>query len=147
MYLDGKTIKTRLSKRVKNKWYENKQRIDFSDTEYYLPTLHEFKTYVHYNRITISPNNPIKGTEGFDCDDYAFILKGHVCIFNRNVAKKTHSWAVGIIWANFSWTPEGHATNWIVTRDRGLFLYEPQQYEKGFYRFDKCLGNVKLILL
>jgi hypothetical protein len=147
MYKDSEIIKKACNNVLRNKWGQDYHPVGFSDSMYYLPTLNEFRKYIHYNRIAISPNNPITGTEGFDCDDYSFILKGHISIFNRDVAKKTHSWAVGIIWGNFRWVSNLHATNWVATRDKGLWLYEPQQYENGFYRFDKCLGNVKLILL
>lgn len=145
--MKGNDIDALLHQVFDGKWLDKGYYIGISDQQYYLPTLEEFRTYVYHNRINIAANNPIAGTEGFDCDDFSFILKGHVSLYNRQVTQKPHSWAVGIIWGMFSWTPESHATNFVITSDKKLLLYEPQQYMDGFYNPDKCLGNVKLIIL
>lgn len=146
MYVDYDIIRTKVLNKLKTKWHSG-ENIIVTDKQYYVPTFNEFKTYIQYNKISISPTNPIQGGEGFDCDDYAFALKGHIGIFNKNVAKKNHSWAVGIILGHFAWINEYHAANWLLTRDHGLFLFEPQKYVDGFERFDKCIGSVKLVIL
>ena len=71
--------------------------------------------------------------------------KGQVTIFNRNIALKSHSWAVGLIWGEFQWVNEFHVSNWIVTRDMGLFLVEPQNGK--LEKFSRCKGNVSLVIL
>jgi hypothetical protein len=148
MYKNSDIIKAACNDILSKKGGSGCYPVFLSDSTYYLPALNEFINYLqHSNRISISPDNPISGTEGFDCDDYAFIQKGHVNLFNRDVAKKTASWAVGIIWGKFSWVPGLHATNWIATSDKGLLLYEPQQYLNGIHGFDECLGDIRLMLL
>jgi hypothetical protein len=146
MYVNAEDIKNEILKKVSGKINPGYNFTGYSDQMYYKPTFVEFRDYVKYNKISISPSNPIARTEGFDCDDYSFLLKGHISVFNREIARKEHSWAVGIIWGEFTWMKGLHATNWIATRDSGLWLYEPQYYLDGFYPFDQCTGNVQLII-
>lgn len=145
--MDKTAIETLIKNNFNTKWQSRGYYIGISDNTFYLPTFQEFKTYVYHNRINISPYNPIAGTEGFDCDDFSFILKGHVSLYNRQVTQKKHSWAVGIIWGRFTWTNEYHATNFVITQDHGMLLYEPQQYMNGFHPLSDCTGDVELILL
>jgi len=147
MYLEKETIKDKIEYALRRKMKESCHFMGFSDRKFYLPTLAEFKRYIRIYQITVSPHNPVKGTEGFDCDDFSFVCKGYVSIYNRQLAKKKHSWAVGIIWGNFSWVNEFHATNWVLTKHDGLFLFEPQMGERGLKRFRECKGNVELVLL
>jgi len=147
MYKAKTFIQEKLHFSLRGKMATSNHFLGFSDKKFYLPTLAEFKKFLQIYRITVSPNNPVQGTEGFDCDDFSFICKGYVSIYNRNVAFKKHSWAVGIIWGNFSWVNQFHAANWVLTRHNGLYLYEPQLGSNGFKRFRDCLGNVELVLL
>ncbi len=147
MYLEKRGIKEKIEFALRNKLALPNHFLGFADKKYYLPTLAEFKNYIRIYQITVATNNPVHGTEGFDCDDYTYVLKGHVSIYNRSVAMKKHSWAVGIIWGDFSWVNEYHATNWVLTRHNGLYLYEPQKGVNGFFRFRECQGNVELVIL
>lgn len=146
MFLAKDKIQNSVSRALENKWMdENKKFIGFMDEFYYAPTRFEFEQYIYHNPIVVMPGDPIAGTEGFDCDDFAFVLKGNVSLFNRNSAHKPHSWAVGMIWGEFAWVKEYHVTNWIFTRDKGLFLVEPQNGR--LEDFSLCRGKVTLVIL
>lgn len=146
MYQSKEIIKNQFNTVLTNKWATNSSFfIGLSDELYYLPELEEFKKYIYKYPILLNPLDSINGTEGFDCDDFSFALKGNVALFNRNVAKKTHSWAVGIIWGNFDWMREFHACNCIVSSDMGIVLVEPQTSK--IYNLSHCTGNVKLVIL
>ncbi len=147
MYLQKLSIRDKIEYALRGKLAKPNHFLGFADEKFYLPTLTEFKKFIQIYQITVSPANPVKGTEGFDCDDFSYVCKGYVSIYNRNVVGKKHSWAVGIIWGDFTWVRSFHAVNWVLTRHNGLYLYEPQMGLNGFKRFRECKGGVELVLL
>jgi len=147
MFETNKQLKSQLLDHLKGKWSATSSYMAFSDSKYYLPTLQEFADYIGANQDVLLKKTELSNSEGFDCDDYSFLLKGHIGLYNRDVAKKEHSWAVGIIWANFSWVKGFHAANLVATADNGFLLYELQYGPTGFFRFEECFGNVQLLVM
>lgn len=147
MYLQKEELRAQILANLKGKWNTKSSFMTFSDNHYYVPTYKEFRNYIQANESVLISKTELSKTEGFDCDDYSFLLKGHMGLYNREVAKKEHSWAVGIIWANFSWIEKFHAANLLATSDKGLVLFEPQYGVNGFYEFSECTGNVNLLIV
>ena len=147
MYLKKEELREQVLAKLKGKWNAKGSFMTFSDNKFYMPSYEEFYNYIRANETVLAPKTELSKTEGFDCDDYSFLLKGHVGLYNREVAKKEHSWAVGIIWANFSWIKKFHAANLVATSDKGLMLFEPQYGINGFYDFFECRGKVQLVLV
>ncbi|MFH0734565.1 MAG: lectin MOA-related protein [bacterium] len=146
MFVQKKEIGNKIIDATQNKWVDPTNKfIGFNDAKYYAPARQEIENYLYHNGIRLMPNDPLGNTEGFDCDDFAFALKGNIAIFNRNVARKPHSWAVGLIWGEFDWVPGPHVINWVFTRDNGLFLIEPQNGK--LENFGRCKGNISLVVL
>lgn len=107
-----------------------------SDLHYYCPSLYEVEEFANKTQVSVSPYNPIQGTAGFDCDDFAFVFKGFLNLYNRDYAHKEHSWAGAIIWGRFNWLQELHVTNLFVTSDYGILLWEPQT--NTHYSLNEC---------
>jgi len=147
MYIHKEELRKLILENTKGKWSAKSSFMTFSDNNFYLPSYEEFCNYIRANESVLAPKTELSKTEGFDCDDYSFLLKGHVGLYNREVAKKEHSWAVGIIWANFSWIEKFHAANLLATSDKGLMLFEPQYGVNGFYQFTKCFGQICLLIV
>ncbi len=146
MFVTKDKISNEILNATQNKWVNPENKfIGFNDELYYSPAKQEIENYLYYNRIIVAPNDPLGKTEGFDCDDFAFALKGNIAIFNRNTARQPHSWAVGLIWGEFEWVKGYHVINWVFTRDKGLFLIEPQNGKLEDFR--RCTGNISLIIL
>jgi hypothetical protein len=148
MFEIKENIESMIKNALSNKWAANKPCfLGFMDSAYYLPSYQAITNFLFRNPVNIHPSNPAFRTEGFDCDDYAFVLKGNACLYNRDVFKLRHGMAVGIIWGNFNWMPhnEYHAANWVITSDSGMWLIEPQNNQ--LFNFDQCLGNVQLVIL
>ena len=70
--------------------------------------------------------------ERFDCDDFAFVLKGEFCLHSFKNAELEFSLCAGILWGEFSWVPTQHAINWAIIApkedgaDFEIVLIEPQ---------------------
>ncbi|MCB0395993.1 MAG: hypothetical protein KDD36_05040 [Flavobacteriales bacterium] len=99
MFISTDQIKRELDVILKGKW-STSHFAGFSDHQYYAPPRQEIELYLKYNPLLLNPNSPVAGTEGFDCDDFSFALKGQIALFNRNRAHQPHSWAVGLIWGH-----------------------------------------------
>lgn len=74
-----------------------------------------------------------------------------MCRYNKNVKLSSYSWAVGIIWGFFSWTNpnEKHCANFVITRERGIQLIEPQKIiiNRPFYPIRNHVNNVELVVI
>ena len=68
MYIEKGKIKDKIQYALRGKMKEPRHFMGFADRKFYLPTLAEFKRYIQIYQITVSPHNPVRGTEGFDCD-------------------------------------------------------------------------------
>ena len=144
-YQTVSVIEAAMRKTLVGKTKKNEMVYRFADGRYYLPTLQEFSLFLQREKVQLLNRDPLRGTEGFDCDDFSFALKGKVALYNRNQSRKMHSWSMGIIWGRFSWINEDHACNWVMLRDGSLRLVEPQN--NRLYTFNHCTGKVQLILL
>ena len=112
-----------------------------ADPQYYLPDRKEIELFLLHN-INFQPGG--LGT-GFDCDDFAYAVKGLIGIWNLNRAGLQTSWCVGVIFGRFTWMPGEHAANWYIDKRGIINLFEPQDH--GFHTLQECIGDVKLVLL
>lgn len=115
----------------------------FADREYYLPTYDELAGLV--------AGHPVEPAdffgERFDCDDYAFVFKGSLCLHARDVAVAAGlpaPLAVGIAWAHFDWVNGLHAVNVAIDDDRDVYWIEPQ--DGTIHELDACDGGLELIV-
>jgi hypothetical protein len=105
-----------------------------ADGNYYLPTLEEIKTLIKKSFIEKYKYK----IETFDCDDFALIL--HAWIRQKQYRDKWENpWAFGEVWGKFK-KNEFHAMNFVITRDKGFLLIEPQTDEvKSYETTDTCV--------
>jgi|GEM_PF-5621458 len=114
-----------------------------ADPSFYLPSLAQMKNFMKHAMIL----PPVDIGAGFDCDDYAYALKGSIGIWNRNYTKLQTSWCVGVIFARFSWMGDvDHAANWFIDKSGTLWLIEPQT-RKEYPATSVASASIKLILL
>lgn len=116
--------------------------VGFADANYYLPSRTEIDALV--NKI---PLEQVKFFgEVFDCDDYAFLMKGLSSKYARDVLKIHDGLCLGIAWGRFSWQadPE-HACNWILDESQELLWLEPQ--DRKVFSLDQCQGELVLFLV
>lgn len=117
-----------------------------SDRTLYFPTWDELQKILREN---IVPKNTVDLGEGFDCDDYAFVLKGKVSLYGRSEMKLEHSMCLGIAWARFRWVEdEYHAANWAMDDTGKFFWIEPQEQNKIYQPFqNQIAGGLTTILV
>lgn len=143
MYISSNQIKQRIGPQLVPYWNNQRRYAGFSDTRYYIWNISQVQQYLN--------SNPIQGAnlgEGFDCDDFTYVLKGQLAISNRNQYGHLASIGIGIAWGHFSWinTQELHATNWFIDT-QGIFRWiEPQN--NTIYDLNNCIpGTLSLLLL
>lgn len=112
-----------------------------ADPAYYLPERKELEGFLEHN-INFQAGGM---GAGFDCDDYAYAVKGLIGIWNLGRARVRSSWCVGVIFGQFNWMAGEHAANWFIDKAGVINLIEPQDHT--FHTVQECNGNVKLILL
>lgn len=118
-----------------------------SDSSFYLPSRQELNSFLNQEGLA---NQPPDG-EGFDCDDFTFILKGRAALYGRNIFKLIYSMCLGIAWGYFKWVPpsEYHSCNWVVLENSDNFEFfwlEPQTSE--LKPLDQCLrGRLRLMIV
>ncbi len=141
IYISNHRLKNRLGVKLGPYFATNRYRYaGFSDNEFYIPTRQEIETFLNHN-----PINPGKlYDESFDCDDYAFVLKGSVSLYVRNSEQFTASMCIGIAWGMFQWAEGLHACNWALDSDFELIWIEPQNGE--IYNLSECRGNLELLI-
>jgi len=90
--------------------------------------------------------------ERFDCDDFAYVLKGEFCLHTFKNAESEFGLCAGILWGEFSWVTGQHAINWALIAPKGdgadfeIVLIEPQGdvfYNSTEYK----AGTMSLILV
>lgn len=152
-YNDSRSIPTPKGKVVTAEWIEStllnhlKHKVSnyptprIADNDYYLPTQDELAFLLkqsHLDRLEWQK-------ERFDCDDFAYALKGEISIHGFKANKLVAGFAVGIIWGNFDWADSiPHAVNWFIDSSGKLFFIEPQHDD--IYEHTECSGS-DLILL
>lgn len=113
-----------------------------ADPSFYLPSYAELKTCMDRS-FTFGP---VDLGAGFDCDDYAYALKGTVTLWNRSFGAQT-SWCVGVIFARFPWMGGvEHAANWFIDKSGTLRLLEPQT-KREYSATNVSARSIKLLLL
>jgi len=142
VYLEADSVKRIISKSTKGKWVKtNRKYIGFADSRYYLMDLNATRQYLKRIRIRGRPDLG----EGFDCDDFAYVLKGRMCLYGRDKLNALYSLCTGIAWGYFEWVPnENHAVNWMIDKSKNLYWIEPQN--RTIYPAGKCIGNLQLLL-
>ena len=127
-------LKQRLGKQLSSYWMRARNYAGFADDEYYLPDPNEIRPLL--DKLIITP--PSFPTQRFDCDDYAFVLKGLVSLLTRDSAVLTASPCIGLAWGEFKWMGEVfHACNWVLDSNCALSWIEPQTME--LYNLDECI--------
>lgn len=115
--------------------------IRYGDGYYYLPTLTEVQQILNASQL----DRRTWLAERFDCDDFAYVLKGEMSLHAYDTGELQFGLSVGIVWGNFDWVSGYHAINWFVASDMRLHLIEPQT--DSIYEADRCQGNISLLLL
>ena len=143
VYVDAKIVKQIISRSTRGKWVKTgtKKYMGFADTRYYLMDLQATRKYL--KRIHISHRQDLG--EGFDCDDFAYVLKGRMCLYGRDKLNVQHSLCIGIAWGYFKWVPnKNHAVNWMIDTSRKFHWIEPQ--DRTIHPAEECEGSLQLIL-
>jgi len=141
IYISSNSLKNKLGVKLGSYFAKKRYRYaGFSDNEFYIPTRLEIETFLNDNPI--KPGN--LSDESFDCDDYAFVLKGSVSLYVRNSGQYTASMCIGIAWGMFQWAEELHACNWALDSDFNLIWIEPQNGE--IHDLHECRGNLELLI-
>lgn len=133
-------VKQRLGKQLSPYWMKGRNYAGFADDEYYLTDPKEVRPLL--DQLIITP--PKFPTQRFDCDDYAFVLKGMVSLFARDSAVITASPCIGLAWGEFRWMGKVfHACNWVLDSSGTFSWIEPQTRE--LYNLEECVGLNLLI--
>ena len=104
------------------RWMAGVPRILYpADDEYVCPTVAEALGIVQASRV--DRDQYFDG--GFDCDDFAYTLKAHVCEAAYVEGTRRRPYCFGILWA----ARPAHALNWMINDDGLLRLVEPQRGE------------------
>ena len=141
-YITERQVKRKLGKLLRSYWSKSRRTYaGFADRQFYLPTAGEVRAFLDAHPIPAE----LHSDEVFDCDDYAFVLKGLVCLHARSMKGVTSSMCLGIAWEFFDWAEEGfHAANWVL-QDDGEFLWiEPQG--ATLHELEECQGGLTLVL-
>lgn len=115
--------------------------VRFGDYQYYLPTSDEMDFILTESQLDRKQFLP----ERFDCDDFAFILKGEISAHAYQARQLSCGICAGIIWGYFDWNPRGyHAVNWYLDNTGTLYFIEPQW--DLIYPVEQCRKGVDLFL-
>lgn len=114
--------------------------VRFADEQYYLPTKEELNYLLQESRL----ERMAWTQERFDCDDFAYALKGEMSVHAYKTESVTMGFAVGIAWGEFSWVEGLHAINWAMDSEGQFYFIEPQS--DGLYPHNDCT-SVDLLLL
>ena len=142
-YVKAETVKRIITESTRGKWVNDRAKkcMKFADTRYYLM---DSKATLNYLKRTRIRHRQDLG-EGFDCDDFAYVLKGRMCLYGRDKLNAQYSLCTGIAWGYFEWVPnKNHAVNWMIDESKQLYWIEPQN--RTIYHAGKCLGNLQLVL-
>lgn len=142
-YLTAGQLKRRLSRLLSPFWASSRRTYaGFSDEQFYAPTEAEVRTFLEAEPIPAE----LYQDEVFDCDDYAFVLKGLVSLHARSLERITSSMSIGIAWGRFDWVDdEFHATNWVLLEDGEFRWLEPQ--DGTVHAVGECSGGLTLVVV
>ena len=134
MILSGAELKQRMSELTAGRWSPRRSKFqDYADARYFLPSRTELDYLLGHTHIP--EGGAVK--EVFDCDDFAFLLKGTIAHSFRQRLFRPNGGAnaglcFGVAWGRFSSPPangENHALNWCLIRsgsESELLFVEPQ---------------------
>ncbi len=114
--------------------------IRYGDSVFYLPTLAEVRRVLVASQL----DRRTWLQDRFDCDDFAYVLKGEMSAHAYDTAERRLGLCFGMLWANFDWVEGFHAVNWVVTSDESIWLIEPQTDD--IYPHARCTGGIALLL-
>lgn len=115
--------------------------IRFGDSAFYLPTADEVDTILAASRA----DRRRWLAERYDCDDFAYVLKGEMSAHAYASAELRHGLCVGIAWGDFDWVDGLHAVNWFIAADGVLRFIEPQT--DRIHDVSACKGGISLLLV
>ena len=144
VYIGTPQLKARLSKQVRPFWATDgrPKYAGFADSRYYAATVTEIERFLR--DTPLQPSGAFG--EVFDCDDYAYVMKGAASLYARDVANLESGLCLGIVWASFSWKPDPfHACNWTLDDVGQLWWIEPQDHQR--HAPTTCQGNLTLLLI
>ena len=140
-YIRQSIVKQRVSTYVRPYWSTSRRTYGgFSDSRYYLPSAPELEEMLLENPVFPDPGLG----EGFDCDDYSFVLKGSFSLYGKEKALSA-SICLGIAWGRFSWRKEYHACNWVLTDEYTFSWIEPLTHT--LHPVTDCKGGLTLMLV
>lgn len=115
-------------------------KLRLADNNYYLPTHDEIQFILEESQL--ERRHWLE--DRFDCDDFAFVLKGEISSHTYKAGQLKCGLCFGIAWGHFAWVNEYHAANWFLDADNQLFFIEPRW--DTFHRVEHCRGGIDLIL-
>ena len=115
--------------------------IRFGDGSYYLPTLGEVQSILEESQL----NRRKWLAERFDCDDFAYVLKGEMSVHAYESNEFRFPLCVGIVWGNFDWVDGYHAVNWFIDSSGEIRFIEPQ--DDKIFELSRCQGQISLLLV
>ncbi len=139
--IDTESLKILVQRALAGK-LANDHEIHYGDTHFYLPTLAEVALILQASHL----DRKKWMQERFDCDDFAYVLKGEMSAHAYDAPDLHLGLCSGIVWGCFDWTgDEFHAVNWAVTSDEVVWLIEPQTDD--IYPIERCTGGISLLLV
>ena len=130
-------VKSRLSGR-----FAADPGIRYGDGSYYLPTRAEIEAIMRASQS----DRRMWLQERFDCDDFAYVLKGEISAHAYDTEEHRYGLCSGIVWGYFDWIVQPfHAVNWVLTSDTTLWLIEPQT--DAIYPAERCTGGITRLLV
>lgn len=114
--------------------------IRLGDKSFYLPTVLEVKGIL----AASAGDRRVWLEERFDCDDFAYVLKGEISVHAYATNSLRFGLCFGIVWGNFDWVDGYHAVNWFISNDGELRFVEPQ--DDVIHNASECSGDVWLLL-
>lgn len=104
--------------------------LQISDPVMTMPSESAFATMIDALKPSVPKSDTFTGDGGFDCDDFAFILKGLVAKWRVDDDPNGLPLAFGVAWGRFRGFGNGqyHALNWVAfSEDRKIRWVEPQR--------------------
>ncbi|MBX7166076.1 MAG: caspase family protein [Pirellulales bacterium] len=115
--------------------------IRLGDSMFYLPTRNEVEQLLSASQL----DRRTWLAERFDCDDFAYALKGEASVHAYDTGDLAYGLCLGIVWGNFDWVSGYHAVNWFLDSTSKLWLIEPQN--DTLYDASHCQGGISLLLV
>ncbi len=119
----------------------NDSIVRYGDGSYYLPTTQEVQQILTNSQL----DRRTWMAERFDCDDFAYVLKGEMSVHAYDTGDLRFGLCVGMVWGRFDWINGYHAVNWFVDPNGVLRFIEPQT--DVIYESTSCQGEISLLVV